>query len=259
MLEFFLLLTAGLLGGVVNTVAGGGSFITFPALLAVGVPPVAANATNTFASFAGYVSGAAGFRQALWAHRTRLYGVIAIAVVGGCLGAWLLLHTREATFQRAVPWLLLLATLLLLRGEALQRALQAWRTHNQNPNRSRTVVVLLVALLLSACIYGGFFNAGLGIILLGYLTFAGYRDIHLMNGIKLLVSAMVAVVAIVMFGVGDMIAWYQGLVVMTGTMVGGYAAARAVQLVSQTWVRRFIVSVAAAMTLYFFIDAYATV
>ncbi len=255
MSEFFLLLMAGLLGGVVNTVAGGGSFITFPALLAVGVPPVAANATNTFASFAGYVSGAAGFRQALWAHRTRLYGVIAIALIGGCLGAWLLLHTREATFQRAVPWLLLLATFLLLRGEAIQRALQAWRS--RNPHRSRTIAVLLAVLLLSACIYGGFFNAGLGIILLGYLTLAGYRDIHLMNGIKLLVSAMVAVVAIVMFGAGDLIAWYQGLVVMAGTVVGGYAAARAVQVVSQIWVRRFIVSVAAAMTLYFFIDVYA--
>jgi len=257
MAEFFLLLTAGLLGGVVNTVAGGGSFITFPALLAVGVPPVAANATNTFASFAGYVSGAAGFRQALWAHRTQLYGVIALSLVGGGLGAWLLLTTREATFQRAVPWLLLLATLLLLRGEAIQRALQVW--HARNPHRSRTIVVLLAGLLLATCIYGGFFNAGLGIILLGYLTLAGYRDIHLMNGIKLLVSAMVAFVAIVMFGVGDVIVWYQGAVVMTGTVVGGYGAARAVRVFSQVWVRRFIVSIAFGMTLYFFIDVYAVV
>ena len=142
-----------------------------------------------------------------------------------------------------------------MRGEAIQRALQAWRS--RNPHRPRTIVVLLAVLLLSACTYGGFFNAGLGIILLGYLTLAGYRDIHLMNGIKLLVSAMVAVVAIVMFGAGDLIAWYQGAVVMAGTVVGGYAAARAVQVVSQIWVRRFIVSVAAAMTLYFFIDVYA--
>jgi len=257
MSEFFLLLMAGLLSGLVNTVAGGGSFITFPALLAVGVPPVVANATNTFASFAGYLSGAAGFRQALWAHRGRLFGVIALSLVGGGLGAWLLLNTRETTFQRAVPWLLLLATLLLLWGETIQRVLHAWRA--RNPHRSRTVVVLLATLLLATCIYGGFFNAGLGIILLGYLTLAGYRDIHLMNGIKLLVSAMVAVVAIVMFGAGDIIAWYQGSVVMAGTVVGGYAAARAVRVVSQTWLRRFIVGVALGMTGYFFINAYAVV
>lgn len=255
--EFFLLLLAGLLGGVVNTVAGGGSFITFPALMAVGVPPLAANATNTFASFAGYVSGAVGFRQTLWAHRARLAGVIAAALIGGFFGAWLLLNTGEATFQRAVPWLLLLGTLLLMRGEAIQHALWTWRARSSQ--RSRSVTAGLGALLLLTCIYGGFFNAGLGIILLGYLTLSGYRDIHLMNGIKLLVSAMVAVVAIFMFGVGDLIAWYEGLVVMAGTVVGGYMAAKAVQIFSQEWVRRFIVGVASSMTIYFFIAAYAVV
>lgn len=255
MLEFFLLLTAGLLGGVVNTVAGGGSFITFPALLAVGVPPVAANATNTFASFAGYASGAVGFRSALWGHRARLYPVIAISLVGGFLGAGLLLNTAEASFERAVPWLLLLATGLLIRGAAIQEALQAWRAGSGT--RSQAVGIGLATLLLLTCVYGGFFNAGLGIILLGYLTLSGYRDIHLMNGIKLLVSATVSVVAIIMFGMGDLIAWAQGGVVMAGTVVGGYLAARAVQVFSQAWVRRFIVTVASLMTIYFFLKTYA--
>lgn len=257
MTEVFFLLVAGFFGGMVNTVAGGGSFITFPALLAVGVPPVAANATNTFASFAGYVSGAVGFRQQLWAYRSQLYGIVGLALLGGLLGASLLLHTQEATFQRVVPWLLLLATVLLIRGAAMQHALQAWRAVNNQ--RSRTVTLGLGALLLATCVYGGFFNAGLGIILLGYLTLSGYRDIHLMNGIKLLVSALVALVAILLFGVGDMIAWYQGSVVMAGTVVGGYAAARTVQIVSQVWVRRFITAVAFVTTTYFFLTAYGWV
>ena len=257
MLEFFLLLTAGLLGGVVNTVAGGGSFITFPALLAVGVPPLAANATNTFASFAGYASGALGFRKALWAHRTQLLGTLVVSVVGGFVGAGLLLNTAEATFQRAVPWLLLLATVLLVRGAVIQNALQTWQA--ESGRRSRAVGVGLGALLLATCVYGGFFNAGLGIILLGYLTLSGYRNIHLMNGIKLLVSAAVSVVAILMFGAGELIAWYQGSVVMAGTVVGGYTAARAVQILSQEWVRLFIVAVACCMTVYFFLATYAVV
>ncbi|GIR69342.1 MAG: hypothetical protein CM15mP74_05930 [Halieaceae bacterium] len=104
---------------MVNSIAGGGSFITFPALLAAGVPPIAANATNTFASCAGYLSGAAGFRHALWTHRSQLPRLALLAMTGGGFGAWLLLQTPPATFSRAIPWLLLLATILLIWGEAL--------------------------------------------------------------------------------------------------------------------------------------------
>ncbi len=111
----------------------------------------------------------------------------------------------------------------------------------------------LAVLLLLVCTYGGFFNAGLGIILLGYFTLAGYQDIHLMNGLKLLVSALVSILAIVMFGVGDLIAWREGAIVLIGTLIGGYAAASAVRVVSQRLVRRSIIVVAAGMTVYFFI------
>jgi len=194
-IEVLGLFLAGLIGGMVNSIAGGGSFITFPALMAAGVPPIAANATNTFASSAGYISGAAGFRRELWAHRHEL-PKIAVSALGG---------------------------------------------------------VLLVLLLLLVCTYGGFFNAGLGIILLGYFTLAGYQDIHLMNGLKLLVSALVSILAIVMFGVGDLIAWREGAIVLIGTLIGGYAAASAVRVVSQRLVRRAIIVVAAGMTAYFFI------
>ncbi|MDP7408217.1 MAG: TSUP family transporter, partial [Luminiphilus sp.] len=117
MIEGVGLFLAGLIGGMVNAIAGGGSFITFPALMAAGVSPIAANATNTFASSAGYLSGAAGFRHELWAHRRQLPSIAISALVGGGLGAWLLLQTPENTFRNAIPWLLLLATVLLIWGD----------------------------------------------------------------------------------------------------------------------------------------------
>ena len=250
MIEGVGLFLAGLIGGMVNAIAGGGSFITFPALMAAGVSPITANATNTFASSAGYLSGAAGFRRELWAHRRQLPKIAVSALVGGGLGAWLLLQIPENTFSRAIPWLLLLATVLLVWGDPLQAALR----HRFEDKQSLSALgsPLLVLLLLLVCTYGGFFNAGLGIILLGYFTLAGNQDIHLMNGLKLLVSALVSILAIVVFGVGDLIAWREGAIVLVGTLIGGCAAASAVRLVSQRLVRRAIIVVAVGMTTYFF-------
>jgi len=245
------LFIAGLLAGMVNSLAGGGSFITFPALMAVGVSPIVANATNTFASCAGYISGAVGFRRELWAQRQELPRIALTALIGGGVGAWLLTHTSSATFSRAIPWLLLLATSLLVWGDAVQAYLRQKFAHRQSLSRLAVLVTRL--LLLLVCIYGGFFNAGLGIILLGYFTLAGHQDIHLMNGLKLLVSALVALIAIMVFGVGELIAWREGSIVLLGTLVGGYGAASAVRLVSQSRVRQAIIVVAAGMTVYFFI------
>ena len=159
MIEGVGLFLAGLIGGMVNAIAGGGSFITFPALMAAGVSPIAANATNTFASSAGYLSGAAGFRRELWAHRHQLPRVAVSALIGGGLGAWLLLQTPENTFSRAIPWLLLLATVLLVWGDPLQAALR--RRFEGKQSLSALGGVLLALLLLMVCTYGGFFNAGL--------------------------------------------------------------------------------------------------
>ena len=134
MIEGVGLFLAGLIGGMVNAIAGGGSFITFPALMAAGVSPIAANATNTFASSAGYLSGAAGFRRELWAHRRQLPKIAVSALVGGGLGAWLLLQIPENTFSRAIPWLLLLATVLLVWGILCKR-LYGTAVRTSNPSR----------------------------------------------------------------------------------------------------------------------------
>lgn len=248
------LFAAGCLGGILNSIAGGGSFITFPALLFFGVPPISANATNTFASCAGYLSGAFAFRNDLSTHKRELPLIILISLIGGITGAWLLLQTPEAVFRGIVPWLLLFATLLFIFGGKLNSSLKQFASCHQHASvigRS-----LLTLLLLGICIYGGFFNAGLGIIVLSYLALAGHSNINTMNGIKLLVSSTISLIAIVLFIFSDAIAWLEGGSVLLGTLTGGYVAAHVSRKLPQKQVKAFIALVSCGVTLYFFFDMY---
>jgi len=253
-LDFLFLLIAGLVGGMLNAVAGGGSFITFPALLIVGIPPVAANATNTFASCSGYLSGAYAFRADLLAHRSRLGRFMVFGVLGGSLGAWLLLQTPDHLFREAIPWLLLFAMLLFVSGQRLNQWLGSLAARHRHASRLGSW--LLALLLLGVCTYGGFFNAGLGIVILSYLALAGYDDMHAMNGIKLLVSSAVSLVAIGLFIAGGMIAWKAGAAVLTGTLLGGFAAAHWSRRLPQARVRGFVIIAGSLTTVYFFIETY---
>ena len=252
--EISLLFVAGLFGGVLNSIAGGGSFITFPALLFVGVPPISANATNTFSSFAGYLSGSYAFRKDLYQHKDELPKLIVLSVIGGILGAWLLLSTPESLFREAIPWLLLFATLLFILGGQLNDALKKLSSHHRHA--SSIGGLLLVLLLLGVCTYGGFFNAGLGIITLSYLALAGFSDINTMNGLKLLVSTVVSLVAVALFIFDDVIAWHEGFIVLMGTLIGGYVAAHLSRKLSQQSVRVFIMIASSCITVYFFYDIY---
>lgn len=254
MIELLFLFAAGFFGGVINSIAGGGSFITFPALLFVGVPPISANATNTFASCAGYLSGTYAFREDLVAHKRELPLLIVISLAGGVLGAWLLLQTPEALFREAIPWLLLFATLLFIYGGQINGVLR--RLSGTHRHASWLGRLLLLLMLLGVSTYGGFFNAGLGIIILSYLALAGYSDIHAMNGIKLLISTVVSLVAIVLFVVDGVIAWYEGAIVLVGTLVGGYMAADLSRRLPQDWVRKVVIVASCVITVYFFSDLY---
>ncbi|KAA6187902.1 sulfite exporter TauE/SafE family protein [Thiohalocapsa marina] len=256
--DALLLLTAGFFGGALNAIAGGGSFFTFPALLAVGVPPIAANATNTFAACAGYLSGAYALRRELAGHRSRLPGLILISLLGGLLGAGLLLQAGEVLFRQSIPWLLLLATSLFAFGGPLNARLR--RRCRHQPRRSTPdrgpLHWLLPVLLLGVCVYGGFFNAGLGIIALSYLILAGETDIHVMNGLKLLISTLVSVAALILFGLHGAIAWGEGGLVLIGTLAGGYVAAHLSRQIPQGWVKGFVIVVGAGITAYFFAETY---
>lgn len=255
LLELLSLFTAGFLGGILNSIAGGGSFITFPALLLFGVPPISANATNTFASCAGYMSGAYAFRRDLALYKTELPRILLISLVGGILGAWLLLQTPEALFREAIPWLLLFATVLFIFGGSLNNCLKKFAPDNRHA--SSFGHFLLLTLLLGVCVYGGFFNAGLGIIILSYLALAGYTDIHAMNGLKLLVSTTISLIAIALFIYAGAIAWLEGVTVLLGSLVGGYVAAHVSRKLPQRYVRLFIIVASCGITLYFFMVTYA--
>ena len=248
--EYLFLLIAGFLGGFVNSVAGGGSFITFPALLFVGVPPVSANATNTFASCSGYLSGAYAFRRDLSRHRRELPGFIAVGLLGGILGAGLLLKTPESLFREAIPWLLLFATMLFIFGGRLNALLKRLGSLHRHASSAGRLMLWLT--LLAVSVYGGFFNAGLGIVILSYLALAGYSDINAMNGLKLLVSSAVSLIAIALFAVDGVIAWHEGSVVLLGTLVGGYAAAQLSRRLPQQYVRGVVIVASIAVTGYFF-------
>lgn len=253
--EWLFLFGAGFFGGVLNSLAGGGSFITFPALLFVGVSPISANATNTFASCAGYLSGAYAFRDDLYAHKKELPLLILISLMGGVLGAWLLLRTPESLFREAIPWLLLFATFMFIFGAKINSMLKRVAPHHRHASLLGHILLSLV--LLGVCIYGGFFNAGLGIIVLSYLALAGHSNINVMNGMKLLISSVVSLIAIALFSYDGVIAWHEGGLVLVGTLMGGYVAAYLSRRLSQRYVRAFVIIASCAITVYFFIDTYA--
>ncbi|EOX4800523.1 sulfite exporter TauE/SafE family protein [Vibrio alginolyticus] len=254
LLELSLLFIAGVIGGIINSIAGGGSFITFPALLAVGVPPIMANATNTYASCAGYISGAVGFREEIMKNKHELLFTVSFSFVGGAVGAYLLLNTPESLFMEAIPWLLLFSTVLFLTGSRLTMLIKT--VAKEHKHAGILGAIALGLLLVGVSAYGGFFNAGLGVIVLSYLVVAGHQDINLMNGLKLLVSTCVSLIAIVIFVANGSIDWHTGSVVLVGTLVGGYLAARVSRQLNPNHVKGFVALSSILITIYFFIDVY---
>jgi uncharacterized membrane protein YfcA len=252
--QIALLYLAGFLGGALNSIAGGGSFITFPALLFAGVPAISANATNTFASLPGYMVGAYVMRHDMMNVRKDLPRILAIAFVGGCLGAWLLLHTPETKFIEVVPWLLLFATILFIFGGKINQLITGHTAHHRHASKAGAIT--LAILLLTICTYGGFFNAGLGIITLSYLVLAGMTDIRTMTGLKLLISSCVSVIAVALFIVDGAIDWGPGLAVLMGTLTGGAITAHLSRALPQEFVRRVVITASISITLWFFYDVY---
>lgn len=247
-----LLLAAGLLAGAINTLAGGGSFVLFPALLAAGIPPVVANATNTFASMPGYMSGAAGLRRELAQHKARLLPYSIVALVFGYLGAELLLHVSNEIFADAVPWLMLFAVLLFAFGSRLN----AW-VMRTGGGHGRLFAGVLWVTLAGISLYGGFFNAGLGVLLLAFLALAGMTDILAMNGLKLWMSSLISIVGVVRFALSGAVDWYFGSFALVGIVIGAYLAARLAHLIPNAVLRAVILVYSGGLTLWFFWSTYA--
>lgn len=249
-----LLLLAGFAGGVINSLAGGGSFIVFPALLFAGVPPVLANASNTYAALPGYVSGVVGYWPAVRAERGRLLVYSIVALIFGYAGAELLLLVSDEQFEAIVPLLVGFGVVLFAFGDRINR----WIAGRAGVSRRAKAAgaLLLLVVLAAVSVYGGFFNAGLGILLLAFLALAGLTDIHAMNGLKLWISSVIALVAVARFIAAGSIDWYFGSIALVGVTIGGYTAARLAPLVPQTAIRTAIIVYGAGLTLYFAWSAY---
>jgi uncharacterized membrane protein YfcA len=246
------LFSAGVLGGALNAVAGGGSFILFPALLFTGVPPVPANATNTLALWVGVTASGGAYRSKLDVSRRVMVPLIIASIIGGLIGAFLLLHTPQGIFLRILPWLMLAATLLFSFGKYLTGLFSGGLEHEA----SGTALFIASTFELVVAVYGGYFGGGLGFMNLAMLAALGMTDIHAMNALKVVLGGIINGVAVITFIVKGAIFWPQGIVTTLGAMVGGYFGAHYSMKLPQAWVRAFVIAVGFAMTAYFFVRAY---
>jgi uncharacterized membrane protein YfcA len=243
---------AGVVGGALNAVAGGGSFIGFPALLFTGMPPIPANATNSLALWIGIMASGGAYRKRLSMPMRVLVPLLVTGLIGGIVGAILLLKTPAHTFMRLVPWLMLAATLLFIFGKKLSgnRPSSVSQEATNAAIAGASVFELLVA------VYGGYFGGGLGIVNLAMLSALGMVDIHAMNALKSVLGSVINGVAALAFVVAGAVYWPQALVTTAGAVVGGYFGAHYAQRLAQFWIRAFVIVVGAAMTVYFFAKAY---
>lgn len=247
-----MLFFAALLGGALNAVAGGGSFIAFPALLFTGVPAVPANATNTVALWMGLTFSGGAFRHHLKVQRRVLWSLVSISLAGGAVGALLLLRTPGQTFLKILPWLMLFAVLLFIVGPKLTRVRDEQVLHESS---GKTILAASFFQLLVA-IYGGYFGGGMGFVILAMLAAFGMADIHEMNAFKIVLSTATNGIAVLIFILRHAVYWPQALVMICGAALGGYFGAHYSLRLPRIWVRWFVIAVGAGMTAYFFVRAY---
>jgi hypothetical protein len=239
---------AGVLAGLANALAGGGTFFTFPALLAAGLPPVTANATSALAVWPGHAAAVLPARAELLAERDGLPLRCAVAAGGGLAGGALLLLTGDRAFAALVPWLLLLATAAFAAAPWLRARLA--RAPALRP-RTRLLAEFLV------CAYGGYFGAGLGIMLMASLTLAGTADPRRANALKNLLGSLATSVAVLVFVVAGAVAWPYALPALAGAIAGGVAGGRLAGRLPAPLLRATVIAVGAALTAVFFWRTYA--
>ena len=244
MMETALLLAAAFGAGILNTVAGGGTFLTFPALVFTGMPPVMANATSTVAVFPGYLGGALGFRNELAGFdRKRLLRLAAITLAGGLAGSGLLLVSSNQAFSMVVPFLLLGSTLVFLFGDRVRQ----WAA-----SKARDVTSEGALGLFGVALYGGYFNGGLGIVLLALFSLWGMTDLNRMNALKSGLSFLLSAISVAVFAVAGLVAWPQAIIMMLAATAGGYAGAPLARALPKPVVRRVIATVGYGMSAVFF-------
>ncbi|MCA1815583.1 MAG: sulfite exporter TauE/SafE family protein [Acidobacteria bacterium] len=239
-LHVLVLLAAAFAAGTINSVAGGGTLLTFPALLALGLDPKVANATSTVALWPALVGGLYGYRKEMAGTRELLWRLGAASLVGGGLGAWLLIRTPSQTFARLVPFLILFATVLFMLQEPINRWVRVGELKTGEAQRKRWWAGAIFFQFCSA-IYGGYFGAGNGILMLAAMGLLGLTDIHRANGLKNFLGLALNLVAIVAFAFSGLVDWRIALMMATAAIAGGYFGATAARRVGRTTVRRAVV------------------
>lgn len=248
--QWILLALGGFGAGAMNAIAGGGTFLSFPAMLAIGLPPVTANASNSVALWPASLASAWAYRRELARYRQHLPRLTLAALLGGAVGGGLLLVTSNALFARLVPWLLLTATLLFALAPRINRWLEARRL--AGPRQTLGWGGTLFQLLVS--VYGGFFGAGMGIVMIAAIAMQGIEDLNEINALKNWLSAVIYSVAVVTFTLGGAVSWPHTLAVLLAAAAGGYLAGRIARRLPAIWLRRFILLVGTALTLYYFLS-----
>lgn len=247
MTEMLILALGACVAGAMNAVAGGGTIITFPLLIAFGMPAIQANATSTLALLAGIVGSLYGFRRELPAARKAIGMFAPVSIAGGLVGAWLLTRTSEAFFEDLVPFLILFATVLFLLSRVTRLA-----GLDGGPTSHPAHLVPAVLAQGGVAVYGGYFGAGIGILMLAALGLLGHSNIHHMNAIKTVLSALINVVATVYFIAAGLVVWPQAVVMTIGATVGYYGGAAVSTRIPQSAVRRLVGVVGLLLSAVFF-------
>jgi uncharacterized membrane protein YfcA len=245
--EAALLVGSAFLGGAINSVAGGGSFLTFPALMFTGTAPLAANATSTVALWPGSVASVVGYRREVADERALVLRLGPVSLLGGLCGAWLVILTPERVFEQLVPFLLLAAALVFTFGDRLRAAFERWGTPS-------TVVV--VAAQAAIALYGGYFGGGMGLMMLALFSLLGPRHLHAMNGLKSVLGVAINLAALLAFVAAGKVDWPRAGLMTVAAMAGGYGGAALARRLDAGKVKQAVIALGWAMTVAFFVKTF---
>ena len=246
--QIAILAVAGFAAGVVNAVAGGGTFLSFGALVAVGLPTLDANATSAVAVTPSNFASAAAYRAEVRLHWREFVPFAIIGLVGGAIGAWLLIWLGDLGFRPLVPWLLLMATLMFAFSDEIRAFVEPWSRHAESGARTFAYGFMIVV-----AIYGGFFGAGIGIIMLAALTILEGGNYHKANAMKIAIAFLIQVVSAAILIAGGLVHWPQALVTMAAASIGGYLGVGWAKKAPDKIIRAAVVTVGAVLTAIFFL------
>jgi uncharacterized membrane protein YfcA len=245
-ITYLLLVLSAFAAGLVNAMAGGGTLLTFPALMRV-VDGVAANATSTVALFPGSLAGAFGYRRELWQSRHLLAWLAAPSIVGGVIGSLLVTEIPATVFESLIPWLILTAAGLFMVQGPIKR-MTGWI--EQREPTGRTIALVVFAQLLIS-IYGGYFGAGIGILMLSVLPFMGTKTIHETNAVKTVLAGLINAVSVAIFVWRGKVVWEWAIWMIPMAILGGYLGARSARAMPTSWVRAIIITVGLVLGIYY--------